>query len=161
MTRERQPIRAIDPICAECGKMATHKFGVEVFPTRPKMHDIPIFHCECGAWVFCHRGTDIPEGFPAGQALRDLRQRAQHAIDRLWNAKVRMQGTAKGKAKAACYTWLGEALGIAPDDMHVPHLSKADVWRVIRLVEPIAQAVGDKEMAINRAKREAAQGRTP
>lgn len=121
------------------------------------MHNVPVWLCVCGAWTFCHRGTDIPEGFPAKQDLRYLRARARNAVDRLWNAKVRMQGTAKGTARTACYKWLGEALGIAPDDCHIPHMSKADVWRVIRLVEPIAHAVGEKEMAINRAKREAAK----
>lgn len=157
----RQPVRAIDPICAECGKLAKHAFGADVWPGRRDLYDVPVFKCECGAWVGCHRGTDIPLGFPAGSALRDLRQRGHHAFDRIWNAKMRLQGVAKGRARSAAYKWLGEQLGIEPADCHFGHFDKATCLRAIAICEPWAAKMQALEIEAMHRRREATKPATP
>lgn len=157
----RQPVRAIDPICAECGKLAQHAFGEKVWPGRPDLHDVPVWLCECGAYVGCHSGTDIPLGFPAKQELRDLRKRGHHSFDRIWNAKMRLQKLTKGKARSAAYKWMGEQLGIDPADCHFGHFDKATCLRAIALCDPWADKMQRLEIEAMHRRREAAKGPTP
>lgn len=151
---QRQPIRAIDPVCSECSKMAVWTTGKAVWPDRPDLWEKPVYRCECGAYVGCHPGTDVPLGYPAGSLLRKLRMRGHQAFDRIWQAKMRLQGIGKGRARAAAYAWLGEQLGVAPADCHFAHFHADMCRRAIALCEPLAERMQAVEFEAARRRKE-------
>lgn len=146
MTRTRQPIAAIDPVCLECGKMAVHGWGIDVWPEKRHLKDVPVYRCECGAWSFCWRGTDTTLGRPAHGPHHALCGRAQNAIDSLVAAKIRQDGGGKEKNKLLCATWLAEKIGVEVGSMHVHHLTKEQVREVVRICEPLSARIQEREL---------------
>lgn len=150
----RQPIRTIDPLCAECGKMAKSISGAEMWGEAAHDKHATFFKCECGAWAAAIRGSDIPSGFPAGRELRDLRQRGHVEFERIWTAKMRLQGLAKGRAKHAGITWLCEQLGIEPSDCWFGHFSHARARQALALCAPLAARMVEIELEAMRRRKE-------
>lgn len=112
-----------------------------------------IWKCDCGAWVACHRGSDIPLGFPAHRELRDLRQRAAHAFTRIWEAKMRLQGMAKTRARHAGVEWLCTQLVMEPQDCWPGHWTKDICRRVIALCDPLAERMQAVEFEAARRRK--------
>lgn len=151
----RQPIRAIDPICAECSKLAKWVTGEKVYPDHPNLWEKPYWLCECGAYVGCHPGTDIPLGFPAGRQLRSLRSKCHEAFDKIWKTKMALQKVGKGKARGAGYAWLGEQLGIEPADCHFGHMDAETCRRALAIIQPLAARMVEVELEAMRRRRAA------
>jgi len=151
----RQPIRAIDPVCAECGSVAKSISGAEMWGDSAHDKHATFFKCECGAWAASIRGSDIPQGFPAGRELRDIRQRGQTEFERIWQAKMRLQNLGKGRAKHAGITWLCEQLGIEPCDCWFGHFDHNRARQALALCAPIAARMTELELEAMRRRREA------
>lgn len=152
----RQPVRAIDPICSECGKMAKAMDGTAMWGASAHDPHATFWKCECGAWAPSHRGSDIPLGFPGHRRLRDDRQRAQKAFDKIIDTKRALnKKLSKAKAKEAGVAWLCEQLSIAPDDAHPWHMDKATIARMLALVEPLAARMVEVELEAMRRRRAA------
>lgn len=154
MTRQ---ISMVEPICIECRKLAREVTGADIYPGREDLRDRTMWLCECGAWVGSHSGTDAPLGYPAGRALRDLRSRCHQAFDAIWAAKMRATKWPKGRARNAAYAWLAGELGIEIRDCHFAHFDTVRCTAALKICERVRLHVLDAEMAINRAKREAAR----
>lgn len=129
----RQPIQNIDPTCIECGRLAELTNGRPIYPDRPDLWDRPYYRCECGAYVGCHPGTEIPLGYPAGPETRRARSRAHEAFDPLWRRKMNRDKVSKSKARAAGYAWLAEQLGIEVSACHISHFDTPTCQKVVRL----------------------------
>lgn len=130
---KRQPIQNIEPICIECGKLATLESAKAVYPHRADLWDRKLYLCACGAYVGCHPGTEIPLGYPAGAETRAARSSAHRAFDPLWEAKAAREGIGKGKARGLGYKWLAGALGIEPAACHISHMSADQARRVVEV----------------------------
>lgn len=143
----RPAIANVDPICIECGALAKQGTGAQVWPDRRDLADRVMWICECGAYVGSHPNTEIPLGYPAGEAVRRLRMRAHDAYDALWKAKVETAKISKGKARALAYTWLAGELQIAPHLCHISMFGAEDCRRVIALCKPIAERLQRAKMA--------------
>jgi hypothetical protein len=136
VSRKRQPIANIDPVCIECGKMGALVTGQRIYPHLPHLHAKPYFRCECGAYVGCHPRTEIPLGYPAGPLTRRARNHAHEVFDRLWLVKSEREKISKSEARAAGYTWLATALGIDPKDCHISHFDAKTCARVVLACQP-------------------------
>jgi len=134
----------VDPVCSECGSMGEQVDSAVIYPHRPDLHGKPMFRCSCGAYVGCHPGTDVPLGYPAGAATRQLRSKVHALFDPLWEAKMKRDKVRKGAAREAGYSWLADQLGIRRDDCHVSHFGADLCRRAIAVLEPIHRAAEDR-----------------
>ncbi len=131
MGRNRQPVPMIEPICIECRKLAVLVTGQAIYPHRPDLHDRPYYRCECGAYVGCHPGTEVPLGYPAGPLTRKARGEAHAVFDPLWKRKAVRDKISRGKARGAGYKWLADQIGIPYADCHISMMDSATCSRVV------------------------------
>lgn len=129
----RLPIQQVEPICIEDGKLAVLATGREVWPDRPEFWDATVYRCACGAWIGCHRGTEEPEGYPAGPHTRRARKQAEEALGTLIQRKMNRDRVSKGKARLAAHTWLAGELGIELSATHFKMMDAATARRVVAL----------------------------
>lgn len=66
---------------------------------------------KCGAYVGCHRGTQIAKGRLANPNLRQLKIQAHFYFDQIWRNK------AMGRKEA--YSWLAEKLSLPVEFTHI------------------------------------------
>ena len=115
--------------CDDCGSpsVALQKrgyMGLRVFNNW----DL-IWHCgDCGAFVGCHEGTDIPLGLMADAMTRDARFQAHKAFDHLW------RGRGRRMTRPEAYAWMASTLGIAPELAHIGMLSERQCEALIAAV---------------------------
>lgn len=103
-------------ICDYCNNEAELVSGETIYPHRPDLYHLNIYHCApCDAWVGCHRGTTKPLGRLANAELRQAKMEAHAAFDQLWK-RTTPAGTFDRKG---AYKWLAEQLGISRDDCHI------------------------------------------
>lgn len=126
--------------------MAVGISGAEMWGDSAHDPHATFFKCECGAWAPAIRGSDIPSGFPAARELRDIRQRGQAEFNRIWEAKMRLQGIGKGRAKHAGITWLCEQLGIEPSDCWWGHFDHKRARQALALCAPLAAKMAAVEL---------------
>lgn len=106
-------------ICPYCQRPAKFVSGAVIYPHRPELVRHRFWSCApCGAWVGCHRRSprhgfngDEPKGRLANSALRKLKQDAHAVFDPLWRSGE--------MTRTEAYTWLADALGIAPQNCHI------------------------------------------
>ncbi len=123
----------IEPICQECGKLATLVQSREIYVERHDLWGKPMWRCQCGAYVGCHPHTEIPMGYPAGPQTRRARSQAHAVFDALWLRKAERDKIPKGKARVLGYAWLAKVLGLDPRDTHISHFSKEMALRVVEV----------------------------
>lgn len=85
-----------------------------------------IYYCpNCGAYVGCHKGTDIPLGRLANKELRDWKMKAHDAFDPIWKSH-------KMRRKLA-YKWLSEQMGIPWEKTHIGMFDVEQCKQVIQI----------------------------
>ena len=141
--------------CDYCGKPAPLVTGKTLFPTRPDIWERRFYVCRpCGAWVGCHKRTDVPFGRLANAELRMWRQEAHAAFDPLWGHNPK--GGPKDRAaysRTAAYRWLAAKLGIHPDKCHVGLFGVDECRRTIAACEEFRAYAADQADARERARR--------
>lgn len=126
-------ITAIDPVCADCGKLGKLVGGEAIYPHRPDLFAKSFYRCDCGAYVGCHPGTAIALGRPAGAETRQARSAAHAAFDPLWKAKASKFNIGFGKARGDGYKWLADQLGIPAEDCHIGWMDAETARRTAEL----------------------------
>ncbi len=144
MARKPKPV---DLTCVECGfgfDRAVLVPGAVVYRHRPDLAHLKLWRCPCGAYVGCHKGTETPKGRPAGPATHRARIAAHAAFDPLWRAKSLNEGLALSYCRAKAYQWLGEQMGLPPEQVHIGHFNQRQAERVVQIVAA-ARAAKRKE----------------
>ena len=79
----------------------------------------------CGAYVGCHKGTQVPMGRMANFELRKLRDKAHKIFDPIWK---------DGKmSRKEAYRWLMAKLGVTISNCHIAEFDDALCLRVIEV----------------------------
>ena len=113
--------------CPYCRGLATITTGKAIYPHRPDLFAKPFWRCNgCNAYVGCHPGTYTPLGSLANAELRRARLQAHAVFDARWR-------TNGGKTRKDAYTWLGETLGLPPNQCHIGMFDLKTCQRVIQL----------------------------
>lgn len=108
--------------CPECGGrlyLKDSKFG-------------KFYGCEnwsktkCGGSVGCHKGTDIPLGFPAAKEVREFRVAAHNEFDRLWKNGL--------MSRSQAYQWMREKMELPAEEAHIGMFDAEKCERLIKLV---------------------------
>lgn len=93
-----------------------------------------LWYCEpCGAWVGCHRGTDVPLGRLANAMLRRWRIEAHATFDPLWKELVTELKFTKAHARNLSYAWLAKKMGIPRHECHMGMFDVDQCREVIRI----------------------------
>lgn len=140
--KDAAKIDRIDPVCVECGTLATEVVGgLAIYPHRPDLYNLRFLRCTCGAYVGFHKGTDIPLGRPGGAETNRARHAAHRAFDPLWQRKIAKDGCTKTEARGAGYAWLAEQLGIDPRLCHIGMMDRATALRVVEVCHVASRRV--------------------
>jgi hypothetical protein len=117
-----------NPICPYCNKTSTFYESSSQF-YRGRNYG-PVYACEdCDSLVGCHPGTTQPLGVPANKALRELRQNAHRAFDRLW------RGGESVMKRSDAYRWLALNMGLLSKQCHIGMFGEDQCCKVIELVK--------------------------
>ena len=121
--------------CPYCTRRSVlRRFGEIWYPYTKDFG--PVHIClACGAYVGCHKGTLKPLGRLADSELRRWRKKAHAAFDPLWQARM-MRGMSKHLARTRGYKWLGDLMGLPPEQMHIGMLDVAQCQKVVELCTP-------------------------
>jgi len=124
--------------CPYCNEPARLVGGHIIYPHRPALYAKKYWHCApCDAYVGCHdknerfgyTGTE-PLGRLANFVLRQHKQLAHNAFDRLWR---------DGGNRGAAYAWLAEALGVSRTDCHIGMFDSEMCMRVVKVCNGIGR----------------------
>ncbi len=135
----KHPRRSGFPVCPYCDRVAELVDGSAIYPRRRDLHARKFWRCApCDAWVGTHANSSkhAPLGRLANAELRQAKQAAHRAFDRLWKAKIRRDGCQKFEARQAAYAWLAERLGIDPKDAHIGMFDVDQCRRVVEVCKP-------------------------
>lgn len=125
--------------CDYCNKEAELVGGDAIYPHRPDLHGLKFYYCaNDAAWVGCHRGTTKPLGRLANAELRQAKQDAHVAFDRLWRATT----PAGSFDRNGAYKWLAQQLGINRNDCHIGMMNVEQCQRVVQICEAQVQDRG-------------------
>jgi hypothetical protein len=136
MTAVAQPA----PICDYCRNSA------EFLPTSERIYSGrnfgPVWACfNCNAWVGVHPDTQRPLGRLADARLRRAKRHAHAVFDPLWmkahtayTDAVHSRRVVIKIARSRAYLWLGDQLGLTPDQCHIGLFDVAQCERVIDTV---------------------------
>lgn len=125
--------------CAHCGALAQLHLSSASFYNGQDFG--PVWACApCSALVGCHKGTTNALGRPANKATRELRMRAHALFDPLWQAKVRLAGCSRTKARCAAYLWLAEQIGTPAERCHISWMGPEELERVIGACQAVVDA---------------------
>jgi hypothetical protein len=112
--RMPRPVR-----CDACGSPKIELQSKKLMGLTSKGRWDLIWHCgECGAFVGCHQGTDIPLGLMADRDTRHARYMAHETLDPLW------RGRRAVATRPDVYAWIAAYLGIAPEVAHISMLNE-------------------------------------
>lgn len=129
-------ITACEPICIECGQLASLVDGEAIYPHRPDLFSKRFYRCECGAYVGCHPHTEIALGKPCGPTARKARNEAHRQFDALWRRKMAKDGVSQGQARGAAYRWLAEQMSLPTAECHIGWMTADQANRVVELCTP-------------------------
>ena len=141
MAKKPKPPKVWKPIEVECPYC--HEWARFV-PTSAQLYQSakdygPVYLCDNGheaAWVGCHKGTANPKGRLADKALRMAKMEAHRVFDPMWKRKMQRDGIDQSTAKSAAYGWLGEQMGLSPDQCTIGMFDIAQCARVVAICAP-------------------------
>ncbi len=136
--RLKDPPVQVEPLCIECGSLASLVTGKDIYPHRPDLYGKRFYRCTCGAYCGCHPGGTIPLGYPCGPQTRRARSAAHAAFDPLWKL-----GTMR---RHEAYLWLRKRLGLAVTECHIGMMTAEQAGEVVRVVGDLAAV--DQEFEI-------------
>lgn len=117
--------------CPYCGGQATLQSSKRIY----KRYDHgEIYICEnhgrlCDAYVFCHKGDNLPLGTLANRTTQIARSEAHSKVDRLW----RDNGWNRGDA----YKMLSDLMGLKREECHIGLFNEEQCYHAIKCVELI------------------------
>lgn len=120
------------PTCPYCGSKAVLIDSKEIYGRSYGPAWACAMYPKCDAYVGCHPRTTIPLGRLSDRRLRQAKNRAHKAFDRLWR-----NGSMSRKES---YVWLQERLGMTADECHIGMFDVGDCERVVMAVENFANA---------------------
>jgi hypothetical protein len=133
--------------CPYCGNMAKLVYGKDIpsYAAREELRDKPYHAClPCGAWVGCHRGTEVPLGVPASRQLRMLRAAAHEEFDKIWRTRRwAKRPNARKMLRRDAYQWLAHKLGIQVKECHIGMMNEEQCRQVIRVCRERRKAAGE------------------
>lgn len=89
-----------------------------------------IWHCgDCGAYVGCHEGTDIPLGTMASRDTRHARYVAHKVLDPLWKGRRAIA------TRPEVYAWISRYLALPPEKAHISMLNECQCNMLIEAVD--------------------------
>ena len=117
--------------CPYCGGQATLQSSKRVYK---KYDHGEIYICEnhghlCDAFVFCHKGDNLPLGTLANRTTQIARSEAHSKIDNLW----RNYGFNRGDT----YKMLGDLMGLQREDCHIALFNEEQCLHAIKCVDLI------------------------
>lgn len=138
-----EPLLPEDIKCCACGEVGGKKmvYGIDINPhwAGKPYESFPFFLCNCGAYVGCHRGTEIPMGYCADAELRKLRNACHKIFDEMWRDVPRKPGKKRiFESRTAAYKWLTAEMGM-DKTVHIAHLDKEEARRAIAICEEAAK----------------------
>lgn len=96
-------------VCPYCGLRSELIDSAEVYHGRS--YGLMYICRPCNAYVGCHKGTYRALGRLANAELRQAKNQAHEAFDKLWKSKAMNRHQA--------YRWLSESLGVDPNFCHI------------------------------------------
>jgi hypothetical protein len=108
--------------CIECGKIAVFK------PESDYIYG-PMYECECGASVGCHRGTTNALGTACGPETRQARIRVHSALYSLW-AKDGVFST-----RRQAYKWLQKQMNLSRNNCHIGLFNVAQCKEALKCID--------------------------
>lgn len=118
-------------VCPYCGRRTSLADSAEVYHGRS--YGMMYICHPCGAYVGCHRGTTKALGRVANAELRQLKNQAHEAFDRLW------KDTTMNRHQA--YRWLQETMGIDAEYCHIGMFDEDQCRQVIELANGHMEAM--------------------
>ncbi|CAL9959105.1 hypothetical protein VPHD292_0047 [Vibrio phage D292] len=111
--------------CCTCGSEVEARLtsGIEIYPHREDLCDLPFWICSCGSFVGCHHKTKDrtrPLGVIPSDEIKAYRRKIHAVLDPLWKNKVRTRG--------ALYSELTQVLG---REYHTAELKTVDECEAI------------------------------
>lgn len=122
--------------CCGCGKDvdAVLTSGVEIYPHRPDLHDLPFWICtDCGNFVGCHhkaRNRTRPLGVIPTPEIKAARQHIHAILDPIWQS---------GRiSRTRLYRRISDELG---HEFHTAEMrSLEEGRRIYRIIQRIARS---------------------
>lgn len=123
---ERDKLIAKGELCPYCLVESELSYASELPYGRPpgRIRICP----ECGAYVYCHPGTETAMGRLADANLRKLRLKAHEWFDAIWKNKLK-------KSRYNAYSWLSLRLGMNKDEVHIGLFNEEQCRRVIDICQ--------------------------
>jgi hypothetical protein len=115
--------------------------GGKIYPNRKDLDKYFFWHCDCGAYVGCHKAENLGDGTQPLGRLADARLRvakghAHIAFDTLWK-----KGT---MSRTSAYTWLARAMNMSKEDAHIGMFDVEQCDRVQQLAARYRPAKNNK-----------------
>ena len=130
------------PICPYCGGDAVLVAGSVIYGDRrdQDLAEKKFWYCAGDqAWVGCHAKTEKPLGRLADSELRAAKQAAHAVFDPLWQARQRVSGLEKFRARGRGYKWLAEQMGIPTKLCHIGMFDIEQCRRVVEICTPFTR----------------------
>lgn len=81
---------------------------------------------DCRGTHGAHQADGRPLGIPADKETKKARIEAHAAFDLLWKGRE--------MSRTDAYRWLGEAMGLAPEERHIGQFTKEQCARLVALL---------------------------
>ena len=120
--------------CPYCGAQAVLRPATVVHgkaPPNEKVYVCARFPA-CDAYVSAHRESQMPMGTLANKRLREYRQQAHLALNKLWETGL--------MTRKEAYRWLQLQLGLPEPEAHIAHFSEYRCQQVITLCTGFSSA---------------------
>ena len=113
--------------------------GLERYPHRQDLHDIPFWTCDkCKSWVGCHYKTDRPTrplGYLATPQILNARKKIHALLDPLWKSKRIKRGQA--------YAYVSNRIGKTYHNGEIKTLDEAR--QIYKIVEELHNKLLEEE----------------
>jgi hypothetical protein len=122
------------PPCLHCGRKSRLAWGKEIYPRLKRLWVDPFWKCDnCNAYCGCHKGTNVPLGFPANRDTRRARSLLHDKrLDPLWRGQPKEH---RKPARNAVYAHLSKAMNLAPQNTHTGMFTIEqcrEAWRALK-----------------------------
>lgn len=120
------------PYCSTAEKVVVALLvtGGKIYPNRKDLAKYFFWHCDCGAYVGCHKAEShgdgtVPLGRLADAPLRAAKGKAHVVFDKLWR---------KGSMnRTEAYKWLSGAMNLSAEEAHIGLMTIEQCQRVEQL----------------------------
>lgn len=121
-------------LCPYDSQLAELVHRSEIYGKRPSFKKASryLWLCRaCGAYVGCHKGTDVPLGTLANAETRLARIKAHAVFDDRWRELAAHYKINHKYARKRAYRWLAEQLSLTEDECHIGLFTAEQCQQVI------------------------------